>query len=135
MAQTGPEPLTPAEWKVMRVVWRLRRCAARDVYEECGRRHGMAPSTVKTHLRRLVDKGHLATSQVGNSFLYEPRGSALTSLKAAADRLLDNALEGTAGPLLAYMLRKSRISDEELASLRDLLERRATDGDEPEAER
>ena len=47
--------------------------------------------------------------------------------------MLENTLEGTAGPLLAYMLKKSRISDDELAELRTLLEQHA--GDERNGER
>ncbi len=122
-------PLTPPEWKVMRVVWRLQSCAARDVYLACGDEHGLAVSTVKTHLRRLVDKGYLATTQVGNSFLYRPTTEPLGSLQAAADRLLENALDGTTAPLLAYMLQKSRISADELAELRALLDEHASDDD------
>jgi len=122
MTPTPLEALTPAEWKVMRITWSLRRCAARDVYEEAGARFGWSPSTVKTHLRRLVDKGYLATTRVGNSFLYEPTSPPLRSLKRDADRLLDNTLEGTTGPLLAYMFKKSKLSAEELQRLRALLE-------------
>ena len=122
MARDKIDPLTPAEWKVMKIVWGHKSCAARDVYQEAGTRHSMTPSTVKTHLRRLVEKGHLSTQRVGNSFLYTPTRPALRSLKTAADRLLENALEGTTGPLLAYMLKKSKISREELDELRALLD-------------
>ncbi len=122
MARQKPESLTPAEWKIMKIAWQLGRCAARDVYHEAGDLHAMAISTVKTHLRRLVEKGFLTTSQVGNSFLYRPARTAQVSLRAAADRLLENTLEGTTGPLLAYMLKKSKMSREELDDLRDLLD-------------
>jgi predicted transcriptional regulator len=117
------DPLTPAEWKIMKIVWRLERCAARDVYEAAGEAHGMAPSTVKTHLRRLCDKGYLAATRIGNSFLYRPRRPALGSLFAAADRLLEHTLEGTKAPLLAYMLEKSRMTEDELRALREVLDR------------
>lgn len=127
MSKRTLDPLTAAEWKVMRAVWEQGDCAARDVYEVCGDRHGMAVSTVKTHLRRLVDKGYLATTQVGNSFLYRATRPPLKSLLADADRLLENTLAGNAGPLLAYMLKKSRISDDELADLRSLLDQHAGD--------
>ncbi len=40
MPGDAPEPLTTAEWKVMKIVWRLKACAARDVYEEAGRDFG-----------------------------------------------------------------------------------------------
>lgn len=122
------DPLTAAEWRVMRVVWVQGDSAARDVYQVCGDRHKMAVSTVKTHLRRLVDKGYLTTTQVGNSFLYRATRPPLRSLLVAADRLLENAVEGTAAPLLAYMLKKSRISDDELAELRALLDQHGGDG-------
>ena len=123
MARRKNEPLTPAEWKVMKIAWQLKSCAARDVYQEAGKLHDMSASTVKTHLRRLVEKGFLATTRVGNSFLYRPSRPALGSLYTAADRLLENALHGTTGPLLAYMVKKSKLSGDELDQLRELLAR------------
>ncbi|HUY90732.1 MAG TPA: BlaI/MecI/CopY family transcriptional regulator [Pirellulales bacterium] len=118
------EPLTAAEWKVMNAIWRRKRCAAREVCEEARRKYGWAPSTVKTLLRRLVEKGYLRTTQVGNSFLYRPTRPALQSLQKAADTLLHNALEGTVGPLLAHMVKRSQLSADELAELRALLDER-----------
>jgi len=125
MPRRQPETLSPAEWKVMRIVWQQGNCAARDVYEEGGRLHGWATSTVKTILRRLVAKGYLQTTRVGNSFLYRPARPALKSLLAAADDLLENAVEGTTGPLLVHMVKRSRLSAEELAKLRALLDQAA----------
>jgi BlaI family transcriptional regulator, penicillinase repressor len=121
------EPLTPAEWKVMKIVWRRKACAARDVYEEAGRSLGWAPTTAKSVLRRLVEKGHLTTTQVGNSFLYQPAASAVKSLLAAADALLENVLEGTTGLVLSHLVEKSRLSDDELSKLRALLEARTSE--------
>ena len=115
-------PLTPAEWKVMKVVWRLRTCAARDVYEETTKAYGWAPSTTKSVLRRLVDKGCLATTQVGNSFLYRPADSVLQSLLGAADELLESVLDGTTGLVFSHLVKKSRLTAKELADLRALLE-------------
>lgn len=119
---------TAAEWKVLRIVSELQNCAAREVCDVAAARHQWSASTVKTLLRRLVDKGHLRTKRVGNSFLYRPSRSALRSLKRAADALLDNAAEGTVAPLIAYMVKKSRLSEDELSELRALL-------DEPEDDR
>jgi BlaI family penicillinase repressor len=121
------ETLTAAEWKVMNIIWRRKRCAAREVCEEAKRDHGWAPSTVKTLLRRLVEKNHLQTTQIGNSFLYRPTRPALQALRRAADSLLQNALEGTVGPLLAHMVKRSHLSSEELAELRALLDARPDD--------
>lgn len=122
MPRSTPDSLTPAEWKVMRIVWERKSCAARDVYQLAGEEYGWAASTAKTILRRLVEKGHLKTTRVGNSFLYTPTRPAIHSLRGAADMLLDNALCGTVGPLLAHMAKKGNLSAGELAELRDLLD-------------
>src|SRR6266581_3593061 len=99
----------------MKVVWRREACAAREVYEETGRTLGWAPSTAKSVLRRLVDKGCLTTTQVGNSFLYRPAETAVKSLLKAADALLENVLEGTTGVVLSHLVERSKLSAEELA--------------------
>ncbi len=130
MPEDKPDPLTTAEWKVMKIVWRRKSCAARDVYQEAGEVFGWAPTTVKTLLRRLVDKGHLVATPVGSSYLYKPSRPAWKSLFGAADTLLDNALDGMDGRLLAYMVKKSKLSSDDLAELRALLDQH----DEPAEE-
>jgi BlaI family penicillinase repressor len=130
VTEPNTESLTPAEWKVMKIVWRRRKCAARDVYEEAGRAFGWAPTTAKTVLRRLVEKGHLTAEAVGNSFLYRPSpGAVKSSLLGAADALLDNVVEGMSGLVLTHLVRRSRLSGAELKELRELLERRQTEED------
>jgi BlaI family transcriptional regulator, penicillinase repressor len=122
MSRESPESLTAAEWKVMKIVWRRKSCAAREVYEEAGRSHGWAPTTTKTLLRRLVDKGHLTATAVGSSYLYRPARPAWRSIAGAADTLLDNTLEGMGGKLLAYMVKKSRLTPDDVARLKALLD-------------
>ncbi len=119
------EPLTPADWKVMRIVWQLKKCAARDVYAETGRLYEWAPTTTKTVLARLVSKGYLSATQIGNSFLYRPTRPPLNTLLKAADALADQLLEGTTGPVLAHLVKKSNLTPEELAELRALIDARS----------
>jgi len=125
MSRENPEPLTVAEWKVMKIVWRQKRCSTRRVYEEARETHGWAPSTTKTLLRRLVEKQHLAAALVGTSFLYRPARPAWHSLAGAADTLLDNTLEGLDGKLLAYLVQKSRLTPDDRAQLRTILDQQA----------
>lgn len=105
----------------MQIVWDLKSCSARDVYEIAGERHGWAPTTVKTYLSLLVDKGRLSTRRVGNSFLYKPKTGMLQTLQRAADSLMEKMLGDSQGPLLAYMIRKSQFSADDIAELRRVL--------------
>jgi BlaI family penicillinase repressor len=132
MSRETPEPLTVAEWKVMKIVWRRKSCSARDVYEEAGEAHGWASSTTKTLLRRLVEKRHLTATPVGTSYLYRPARSAWQSLAGAADTLLGNTLEGLDGKLLAYMVKKSRLTPDDLAQLRAILDEHGADDEKGE---
>ena len=116
-----PNEPSPSEWRILRVVTERAPCAARDVVEEASAAWGWSPSTIKTLLRRLVEKGHVRTRRVGNSFVYRPTRSALRTLRQAADALLERASEGTVGPLIAYLVKKSSLSRQELDDLRALL--------------
>jgi len=135
MSRETLDRLTAAEWKVMKIVWRRKSCSSRDVYEEARQEHGWAPTTTKTVLRRLVEKSHLCVTPVGTSYLYRPARPAWQSLAGAADTLLENTLEGMDGKLLAYMVKKSRLTPDDLAQLRAILDDHATaEGGDEEAE-
>ncbi|HKI16439.1 MAG TPA: BlaI/MecI/CopY family transcriptional regulator [Isosphaeraceae bacterium] len=135
MSRETLDRLTAAEWKVMKIVWRRKSCSSRDVYEEARQEYGWAPTTTKTLLRRLVEKSHLSVTPVGTSYLYRPARPAWQSLAGAADTLLENTLEGMDGKLLAYMVKKSRLTPDDLAQLRAIIDDHATaEGGDEEAE-
>lgn len=125
MVRRASQSLSPAEWKVMKIVWQLKSCAARDVYTRACDEFGWTPSTVRTLLGRLADKGFLKTKPIGNCLVYRPARSFLRSIQDAADDLLDKTLAGKAGPLLSYMVQKSDLSQEEIEELRSLLDQQA----------
>ncbi len=121
MAEREPTTLSRAEMKVMKVVWRLGRAAARDIVAAADE-HGWQPSTVKTLLRRLVEKGHLAATRVGNSFLYEPIEEAVPSLRRALDAVFDHVHDELTAPLLAHLVKRSKLTEDELGELRKLID-------------
>ncbi len=106
----------------MKIAWELQKAMAREIYTIAGERHGWTPGTVKTLLKRLTDKGYLNTTRVGNGFVYRPAHSAISALRAAADALLGNAVQGTTGPLLTHMVAQSPLTDEDLDMLQRLIE-------------
>ncbi|MFB3788974.1 MAG: BlaI/MecI/CopY family transcriptional regulator [bacterium] len=122
MKRRAADPLSHSEWKVMKIVWQLKSCAARDVYARAGEQYGWSPKTVRTFLNRLVVKGFLKTKQIGNCYVYSPARSVSQSLFKAADDLLDKSLASQAGPLINYIIQKSELSPEDIQGLRQLLD-------------
>ncbi len=114
--------ISPAEWKVMKIVWDLEECAIGEVLEKIPEEQVWSRSTVKTMLRRLVDKGFVNAKRVGNSFLYRPACSPVKSMIQAIDEIIDNALDGTSGPIVEHIIKKSDLSIEEIQKLQNLLD-------------
>ena len=114
--------LSRAEWKVMKIVWELQKAMAREVYTIAGEQHAWSAATVKTILKRLVDKGYITTTRVGNGFVYRPARTALATLRTAADTLLTNTVDEATGPLLAHMVESVSLSADDLERLQQLIE-------------
>lgn len=113
--------LSPLEWKVMRIVCELESCAARDVYQITKEKFNMHPGTTRTLLRRLVDKGHLTTKQIGNCYVYEPKAPLIDSVMNEANIICEHALDGDASPLILHMVKKGKLTHEDLEELRSLI--------------
>ena len=97
-----------------------------EVYTIAGEQYSWTPATVKTLLKRLVDKGYVSTTPVGNGFVYRPAQTALATLQAAADMLLTNAVEEATGPLLVHMVERTSLSEADLDSLQKLIDAQET---------
>lgn len=117
MTDRQPKELSNAEWKIMKIVWHLGSCSAREVHEIAESRHGMTLGTVKTLLRRLMAKGHLKVRQVGNSYLYHPVSSMLDTICEAANELLDHTSKETTASLVAHMVKRGKLSGEDIREL------------------
>ncbi len=106
----------------MRILWDLRKAMAREVYAVAGEQYYWKPATVKTILKRLVDKGYASATPVGNGFVYRPVQGALATLRSAADALLAHAVEGATGPLLAHMVETTSLDERDLEALQALID-------------
>lgn len=116
-------PVSDAELEVLKVLWATAPATVRDVVTALGkRRRRLAYNTVLTLLSRLREKGYVTADRRETAHLFRPlvtRDQLLGStLSALADRLCD----GTASPLVQALVRDQRLSSEEIADLRKLLD-------------
>lgn len=122
MRRKSSELLTPAEWKIIKIVWEIESGSAREIHEIADRRHQWAPTTVKTILGNLVTKGYLVTQQDGNKFIYRPSKPALQTLTHAADDFIEKSVEDVQGQLLCYMANKIKLSSDDIEELQAILD-------------
>lgn len=117
--------LPDAELEVMQAVWACEPPAARaDIDKILQETHPMALTTLLTVLTRLADKGFLEIRKEGRSARYLPLISRQDYLAQQSRRFVEKVCGGSL-PAFASALCESGLTKEELAQLRDLLERGA----------
>lgn len=126
MAKDLPE-LTRAEWVVMKTCWTKGKCTAREVHEAVSRQKDWQYQTVKTMLDRLVGKGYVRMDKIGPICLYVPAISQNKVMTRALDSFVGTVLDGAFAPLLAHLAKGKRLTDDEIASLKRLIEEHEED--------
>lgn len=117
--------LPDSELELMQIIWQQEPPVSRlEIEQRVSTHHVLAPTTILTLLTRLCEKGFLAVEKQGRSNLYRPLIARRDYLAAESRNLLEK-LYGGSIKTFANALCDSGLSREELAELRDLLERDA----------
>jgi BlaI family penicillinase repressor len=114
--------ISDAEWQVMNVVWNGQPLTAQEVVEGLADQTDWAPATIKTMLHRLVKKSVLTYELQGNRYVYRSRVRRSDCVRDASRSFLQRVFDGESAPLLAHFLRNSRLSADEIARLRQILD-------------
>jgi len=116
--------ISDAEWEVMRVVWGRSPISANDVVERVSRRKAWGPATIKTMLNRLVKKGALTFEQEGKRYLYRPKVSQDQCVRSESRSFIQRVFNGAVAPMLNHFVQTQRLSKDEIAELRRILDRK-----------
>ena len=117
--------LPDAELEVMQAIWACEPPVSRaDINKILKDTHPMALTTLLTVLTRLSDKGFVQIRKEGRSARYVPM-IARQDYLAQQSRRFVKKVSGGSLPAFAAALCDSGLTKEELALLRELLERNA----------
>ena len=115
--------LPDSELEVMQAIWACQSPVARtDIESILFQTHPMAMTTLLTLLTRLSEKGFIRIEKVGRSSRYISLVSQEDYLSAQSKRFVDKLCGGSI-PTFAAALCNSGLTREELAELREMLER------------
>lgn len=118
--------ISPAEWQVMRIAWTLGQVTSTQVIEILQRKVDWKPATVKTLLRRLVQKQALKTTKHGRCFIYEPIVGEQDTMNMAADELFSSICEMHVGSTLAHVITEHDLSKDDINKLQTILKQKAS---------
>ena len=109
--------LTEGELEIMQVIWDLKTCTVRQVYETLRERKQVAYTTVMTMMKILEEKGHLARERQDRAYLYRPTEPKNRVISKLVNDFLARVFEGSAKPLVLNLVREKKLSDEDLAEI------------------
>lgn len=113
--------ISEAELDIMAVLWSESPLGAADIASRVPPRRAWSPTTIKTMLSRLVDKGALASEAQGRRFLYRPLIERVPLAGAQAGRLVDRLFGGRISPLVAHLAERRNLEPDDLAALEQLI--------------
>lgn len=116
--------ISDAEWRVMQVVWDKAPIAAADVVAALADETDWNPRTIKTMLGRLVAKGALTYTEEGNRYLYRAAVTRAAAVREESKSFLQRVFAGDTSLMLSHLVKSSRLSDDDIAELRRILEQK-----------
>jgi BlaI family penicillinase repressor len=113
--------ITEAEWEVMAVVWDRTPVAASTVVEVVEHRKQWTLATVRTLLRRLVNKGALQQVSEGKRYIYTPLISMAECVRQESESFLDRVLGHAPSEAILHLVRRADLSREDIRELQKIL--------------
>jgi len=118
--------LSRRERQIMEVVYRDGRVTAAEVLERMP--DPPSYSAVRAMLRILESKGHLRHEDDGTRYLYLPTLPKQSARKSALQNVVDTFFEGSTEKVVAALLDRDNLSEEDLARLSALIEQTRKEG-------
>jgi len=116
-----PRP-TDAELAILRVLWRLGPSTVRQVHDVLSAERPIGYTTVLKFMQIMTEKGLLLRDETQRSHVYRPQVPAEKTQQQLVGDLLERAFEGSAQRLVMQALSTQKVTPEELAQIRELLD-------------
>jgi len=113
--------ITQAEWEVLAVVWQRAPVAASEVVEELAEKKRWSLATVRTLLRRLVNKGALEQETQGKRYIYRPLVSMEACVRQESESFWERVLGRAPSAALIHLVKRAELSKEDIQTLRRIL--------------
>lgn len=114
------------EMDLMEVLWERGSATAAEVRDALA--DDLAYNTVLTILRRLEQKGYVGHEEEGRAHRYHALVAREAVRGSAVRRLVDRAFDGSAELLLTHLVAESKLDEDQIRRLRELLQEQLRKG-------
>lgn len=117
------ESLSKQEWVMMEALWQGSPMFLSEIMEAMAKSVDWNRSSYLTYLKRMSDKGLIGYDTIRGSRSYYPLVERQDCIENESRYILSKLTEDSARLLLASMIQKSGLSDEDRTELAALIER------------
>jgi BlaI family penicillinase repressor len=114
--------ISEAEWEVMKVLWERSPLTANEIVETLSKGTRWQRETIRTLINRLVQKKAVGFEKKGRQHHYHPVVAEVDCVKAETRSLLRRFRGGVIEPMLAALVEEQRLSAEQIARLKEILD-------------
>lgn len=125
MARPASRHPTELELDILKILWRDGSANVRHVRQALLPARKLAYTSVMTIMTIMVEKGYLRRRKDGQSFVYQPRISAVATSRRMLRDLVDRAFAGSTLAVVQQLLDVRKLDSEELDALRRLVEEKS----------
>ena len=109
-----------SELKVMEILWSRGDTTAKELARLLNEQVNWSKTTTYTVIKKCIDKGFI--ERQGSNFLCHARITKEEVRERETTELVDKMFDGSSDLLVASLIRKNKMSAEQLANLRKMLE-------------
>jgi BlaI family penicillinase repressor len=120
--------ISEAEWEVMKVLWENSPLTANEIVETLSKRTRWQRETIRTLINRLVRKKAVGFEKQGRQHHYYPIVAEAECIKAETRSLVKRLRVSAIEPMLAALVEEQRLSEEQIARLKEILDGKDVNG-------
>jgi predicted transcriptional regulator len=115
------ESLGQTELEILRYVSDHHPIRVGEVAEHFAETTGKARTTILTVMERLRKKRFLTRKKIEGTFHYSPKVAKTAVLENLVQKFVEQTLDGSLSPFMAYLADTKDLNDEEFARLKQLV--------------
>lgn len=118
------EKLGSLQRQVMEIVWEMGEASVHQVIERMPRTKKPAYTTVLTVMQNLEKSNWLKHRQDGRSYVYQPVVTRDQLEWRSIRQSVKSLFKGNVGAFMQHLIQEESLSDEDLAELRQMIDKR-----------
>ena len=115
--------ISKSEQDVLDVLWAESPLTVGQIVERCQSKRDWHENTIKTLLKRLLDKRAVERSKDGGRYFYSPLASREAVVSSAAEGFLDRFFDGQMQDFVAHFAKQKKLTKKDITEMEAILAR------------